>query len=263
MEPLKRLLDSLAAQEYRDFSLLLGDQNPEGFLDGLLERYAGIVPLQLVRFMPCGLSEARNRLLPLARGDYFALADDDCHYAPDAFAQVRRYMRETSFAGALVGAGSAMPGPVAPGWKPPQPMSRFAVFYRAPSWCLFVRKEGADAIGGFDENLGIGSPTPWQSGEETDYLLRLLEAGYPVFRAPGVRIFHDDEAAAGNPGKTRAYGMGRMRLLAKHDFPPWFRLAHVAYPLLRLPLDIPSGGPGAVKRRMAMFKGRWEGFWKA
>lgn len=263
LEPLERLLDSLAAQEYRDFSLLLGDQNPPGFLDEVLARHAGSFSVSVARLKPCGLSAARNQLLPLAQGSCIALADDDCYYAPDAFSQVARYVQAYPLAGALVGTG--LPSPSLPcAWTPPRSLSRFAVFSRTPSWCLFLNREGVRKVGDFDENLGIGSSTPWQSGEETDYLLRFLEAGYPVLRAPSVRIFHDaDNPASCNTDKIRSYGMGRMRLLAKHGFPLWFRLANIAYPLFRLFVEYPFDGPGAARRRIAMFRGRWQGLWDA
>ena len=32
-------------------------------------------------------------------------------------------------------------------------------------------------VGGFDEELGLGSGTPWHSGEEIDYLVRALATG--------------------------------------------------------------------------------------
>ena len=38
-----------------------------------------------------------------------------------------------------------------------------------------------EAVGAFDETLGPGAGTPWGSGEDTDYHLRILKAGFDLY----------------------------------------------------------------------------------
>jgi GT2 family glycosyltransferase len=259
---LQRLLESLAAQEHRDFHVLLGDQSPPQTLDGLLAKYEGKFPIERVVFEPCGLSEARNRLLPLVQGDLFTLADDDCYYASDSFTQAERYANALpADAGGFVGMG--FPAVKKPDvvWRPPTLITRYTVFNNAPSWCIFFRSAVIKKIGGFEPTLGLGAPTPWQSGEETEYCLRLMAAGYTIHRANSLYVFHDAQSlVTPDLPKIKAYGVGRMYLLHKKHFPLWFKLANIAYPLIQLLHEYPRLGRGALKKRLAMFRGRVQGF---
>ena len=258
---LERFLESLIAQRYRDFSLLLGDQNPPGVLDALLARYAGAFPIQVVPLAPCGLSEARNALLPLAKGDFIALADDDCHYADDTLEQLQRYSEAAPDAGAVVGTGFSQPVASAGHLKPARSLSRYGVFNRAPSWCIFIRGDVARQVGGFDVNMGLGAPTPWKSGEETDYLVRVLNAGYKVYRGPSIHVFHDAMGMSKEDmPKIYSYGMGRMYLLFKHNFPIWFSLANIVHPFFRILAALPYSGFRDAGARLATVRGRFNGF---
>lgn len=46
--------------------------------------------------------------------------------------------------------------------------------------CFFMTPDALRTVGGYDESLGLGAETPWQSGEGTDLLLRALDAGLDV-----------------------------------------------------------------------------------
>ena len=54
---------------------------------------------------------------------------------------------------------------------------------------MFLRREVVRDYS-FDESLGVGAGTPWGAGEETDYLLRLLEDGHRIFYDPAIAIWH-------------------------------------------------------------------------
>lgn len=41
---------------------------------------------------------------------------------------------------------------------------------------LVMRRNVFTRLGGFTESIGMGASTPWQSGEATDLLLRLIQA---------------------------------------------------------------------------------------
>ena len=130
---LERFFSSLARQEYRDFELILGDQNLPGHIDPLLQKYERLFPCKRFFLAPCGLSEARNRLLTMTTGEYVILADDDCHYAPDSFARMVCYAERYPEAAALIAKGSpeidALP---AAKLESPKLLSRYGVFKNAP-----------------------------------------------------------------------------------------------------------------------------------
>jgi GT2 family glycosyltransferase len=125
------------------------------------------------------------------------------------------------------------------GFRPRPCSSRRDLFRYGTSYVQFHKKEVVKAVGDFDESLGVGSDTPYRSGEDTDYVLRAFARGFKTAHAPDVTVRHPavnlrDPAL---PEKVRAYAKGRMRLLRKHNMPLWFTLANVVYPLARIPAD--------------------------
>ncbi|MDE7064460.1 MAG: glycosyltransferase family 2 protein [Desulfovibrionaceae bacterium] len=250
----RAFLHSLAGQTCTDFEVILGDQNPDEELAAGLRQYA--FPIIYRRLPPLSLSAARNRLLPHATGDLVALGDDDCLYHPDLLAGIDQAAHRHPRCGAFIcGAHPAKA-------RNDPPVGRYGVFQNAPSYAIFLRRDVLVAAGAFDETMCIGAPTPWQSGEETDMLLRVLEQGYPVRRCPAPFPQHPSPAYDDPklPLKAHGYGMGRMYLLHKHNFPLHFRLCNIFYPLLQLPADALRYGLGGMYYRWAMFRGRLAGF---
>ena len=84
---LDRLLTSLEVQTYKNFRILLADQNPSGYLDDMLAHHPGL-PIIRTMLPPQGVSVARNVLLELASADIIVFPDDDCWYAPDTLERV-------------------------------------------------------------------------------------------------------------------------------------------------------------------------------
>ena len=265
IEPLRGLFVSLAEQSCRDFEVLLADQNPPGFLDAVRAEFQHSLPLRVISIPSKGLSVARNALLPHARGSFVAFPDDDCRYEPDTLEQAAAFFAANPHVHALLGqwhdpaagsAGSNRPHPPRSGCA----VTRFSAFRNAGTLVQFYRKAVVDAVGGFDPELGVGAGLPYGSGEDTDYLLRALAAGFTVVTAPSVRVCHPDiSRIPPSPEKIRSYALGRMYLLRKHRFPLWFKLATAAYPLLRIPLE----GGKSLRYRTAMFLGRLAGLFSA
>lgn len=259
---LARLLNSLCAQSYQNFEVLIADQNPEGFLDATLAPYADKLKLQRLRVTPRGVSAARNALLPLMTGEVIAFPDDDCWYAPDTLLQVADFFAAKPAVGGIFGvwghAEDALELKAVQDQKP-APMTLHQLFRRGETYVQFYRLAVVDAVGGFDEELGPGTGLPWGGGEDTDYALRALQQA-PVWKVPTVRLFHPlQDKKTVNKKKLAFYAAGRMRLLKKHRFPLWFQLANVLYPLW---MCVKDGGKDRVYR-WHMFSGRLRGFIKA
>ena len=58
---------------------------------------------------------------------------------------------------------------------------------RGISFAIFLRRALVERVGDFDERLGLGSPEPWASGEEIDYLIRAVRAGARIAYDPVAR----------------------------------------------------------------------------
>lgn len=174
-----------------------------------------------------GLSVGRNCGLPLARGRIVAFPDDDCTYTPRLIdAVVRFFDRHDEFAGLLVravtqvGHDNVLRYPDAP-----CEVTRSNVMRTGISYGIFLRREVVDAIGGFDESLGVGCETAWGAGEETDYLLRALRAGFRLWFDPALTVLHPRGwEATDRQSRERSYSYGRGigHVLRRHNYRPHY-----------------------------------------
>ena len=257
IEQLRGLLVSLTKQSCRDFEVLIADQNPSGFLDGLVVEFQSILPLRIIPVSNKGVSAARNALLPHVKGSFITFPDDDCWYEADTLEQAAAFFATNLHVHGLLGRCcdpfvSILPDP----WRSGHAFTRFSAVQYGATFVQFYRKEVVDVVGGFDSELGPGTGLPYGCGEDNDYLLRVLAADFYVVYAPSIRVCHPDISRIPFPfEKVRSYAAGRMHLLHKHNFPLWFKLANVAYPLLRLPFE----GRKAWPYRKTMFLARLSG----
>jgi glycosyltransferase involved in cell wall biosynthesis len=258
---LVRLLDSLTHQTHSNFTVLLGDQNAPGVLDDILGLYADSLRIKRFMMQPSGLSRARNALLHHVREDIVAVPDDDCRYMKDTLERCAEVFIGYPRIDALIGRWPEHSSR-SNGTSEPQIVKQsFSLFRHAPSITLFFRKKIFLDMR-FDESIGIGSPSCFQSGEDTDLLLRAFENGFGIARAHSVVVRHDNDFADTPAAleKVRRYASGRMAVLCKHGLPLWFRLANIAYPLAVLPCDCARACRRAARGRWAMFSGR-AAFW--
>ncbi len=91
-----------------------------------------------------------------------------------------------------------------------------------------------EQVGGFDEQLGLGSDTPWSSGEEIDYLVRALHGGARIEYDPTLVVVHPVKA----PSPDELVALGRRDggslgyVLAANRYPAATVLRLLARPLL-------------------------------
>ncbi|MET0508038.1 MAG: glycosyltransferase family 2 protein [Burkholderiaceae bacterium] len=200
---LEPMLASLIAQTCRDFELIVVDQNADDRVVPLLEpmQRAGVAVAHLRIGQP-NLSAARNLGISQARGIFVAFPDDDCWYEPDCLAQV---------------AAASRIQPVVSGWVArwveacPDSLPELQVEVSgsalrkfrggdASSISLFLRRDGLRAISGFDARIGVGRY--YGAGEETDLMIRFLDAGLAVRSLPMARVHHRHDCE--RPALTRA-----------------------------------------------------------
>ncbi len=251
---LERLLFSLRQQKHTCLQIIIADQNPPDFLVDVYAEFTDL-PLQVISAPDKGVSQARNAILPLAKGDYIVFPDDDCWYATDTLAQVVEAFQRHPEAGAVMGK-SIDASPVSPSCGKDAPVSQIGTFKNGETYLQFFRAEVVKDLR-FDPRLGPGTGLPYGCGEDTDYLLEAHKRA-PVWRCPSIRVFHPSpDMHVPSDAKIASYAAGRMFLLKKHAFPFWFRCANVLYPLCMLPLDALRKGRKAARYRWRMFKERW------
>jgi len=240
--PLVRLLESLRAQPGVSFQVVLVDQNPPGYLSDTLARFADLDLCHV--HCDRGLSRARNAGLRAGSGDLIGFPDDDCWYAPGRLQRIRAFFDRHDAIDILTGRTIDASGRESASRFQARsgPILRNNVFVAGNSSTLFVRRAAAQAVGGFDEALGVGSGTPFQSGEESDFLLRCIAAGYRGYFDRDHEVFHEQVSVT--PARARAYSTGFGRVARKHSLGPAYFAARTArtfaggcYRLMRGDLD--------------------------
>lgn len=260
---LSRCLDSLAAQSFKEFEVILVDQNDRP-LDDLVAHYRQRLNLIHLRCRP-GLSRARNRGLAQARGDILGFPDDDCWYQPDLLTELHaRFLAHPDIVG-FTGRCTDGRGQLAAGGdgRRAGPVSVGNVWHRAVSATMFLRRRAFIQAGVFDEHLGLGSGTIFRSGEETDLILRILEHGHKVYYDPSLEVFHPLPPPPDAPGavfRAWSYGLGMGRVLGKHGRGPLTIAYHAAYPLVGAVVAILTGRLALAHMRFARALGRYVGW---
>src|SRR5262245_36460256 len=232
-DELIRLLESLAAQNFNDFQVIIVDQNPPGFLDAVIEQFRPRIDIVQTGSRP-GLSGARNVGLERARGRLIAFPDDDCWYPANTLRDVLAMMNAHKDAAIVSGMTIDSHGhpSLSPALGRPAIVTRRNYLLCGNSNTLFFRREVFKTVGGFDTRLGVGTTTAFQSGEESDLILRALDAGLLARYVPDLRIHHDQvdsDFAAGQIRRAAGYGHGFGALMRKHRFPVYV----VAYRIVR------------------------------
>jgi glycosyltransferase involved in cell wall biosynthesis len=256
-----RFLAALGAQTERDFELIVVDQNDDDRLLPVLAPYRESFALRHLRSRP-GLSRARNAALPHATGEVLAFPDDDCVY-PAGLLEGAAHFFQThpgtdGIAVRLVGEDGAAQleerGDA-------RAVTRLNLFGGAASCVLFLRRRVVASVGGFDETLGLGAGTPWGAGEDIDYPLRALDAGFRLQYVAGLAVVHpphrDTEYTL---RRALPYAAGFGRVCRKHRFPAWFMAYHICRSLAGLLAGLSTGRAATVRIHWRSLRGKLHGW---
>ncbi len=249
-DELARLLDSLERQTHRAFRLIVADQNADDRVAELLAGRGGLEVL-LLRSAP-GLSRARNVALEHVAADVVAFPDDDCFYPDDLLERIARRLAARPDLDGVTGKAVDPDGRPGGRWRAaPFAVAPETVWYCGNSHTIFLRRAVVEQVGAFDETLGLGSGTPWHSGEEIDFVARAV--------ALGARIEYDPELVVLHPVKplTRA---GRRALGRRDGASVGYILGKNRYPLRALArmLIRPLGGIGLSLLRRDTAEARFQ-----
>jgi len=263
-QDLDKLLLSLQSQTFRDFDVLVVDQNGDERLAPSLAKDWGFPLRRLHRPNDSGLSRGRNVGWRDSRAEFVLFPDDDCWYPSGFLAYAARRLAETG-ADVLTGRAADDEGRSINGRFEPlaQKVGRDRVWTTQIEWVAVFRRAILQAVGGYDERLGVGASTPWQACEGQDIVLRALKLGAACWYDPDLYGHHaelqttDPDAAMIVKGRAYARGMGYV--LRQHGWGWGKRLYWVARPSARAALSLLRRNLPAARYYRQVAIGRLEG----
>jgi len=236
--------------------------------------------VRVVREEKLGLSNARNRAIAEARGEYIIFMDDDETADPDwlcAFERLIMAQRPDAFGGRI----QVLFEDARPSWLSYELLGFLGELNRADAISPLVepgssfyggnfgfRRAVCDKVGGFDALLGRkGSDNT--GGEEVDFYRRLLHAGFKVWWTPEAVIHHRIQAAKLNRRYFRDlhYRQGRMEAMRRRGagsrIPPKYLYGQLLRAIGSVWTEFRAGGRDATLRKemnVAYFLGQIVGW---
>jgi GT2 family glycosyltransferase len=235
---LERCVRSILACDYDEFELIVVENRP-GAADTqamLASRFAGEPRLRYAEEPRRGASRARNAGLALAEGAIVAFTDDDVVVDRGWIRASVEALRRADDIACVTGlilplelesesqvlleqfAGFGK-GFRAHTYRHPESRAEIPFFPYAPGAIgsgasTVIRADVARELGGFDTDLGPGTPTT--GGEDLELYIRLLCAGHAVSYEPGAIVWHQHpDGDARLRRQVYRYGVGLGAVLAK------------------------------------------------
>lgn len=253
-------LQSIETQSVKPQAIVVVDQSSNDRIQMICRSWQDKLPVMHIRAQR-GLSHARNIGLHYlaSKADVVGFLDDDCSYGEGSLEKVKIHF--------ATGSRGAMSGKLISPTHRIKFGDRFEKLNKSNVWqksiepALFFSMPVLRLVGDFDEQLGIGCDTPWQSGEGTDLLLRVMKEGFSVHYNPECKVYEHDRQRASqlDPAKkSRMYGRGTGYVYRRHYSWPSCMM-QIIRPIVGAGLDLAKGDVQSSRKRTQAAIGRWEG----
>ncbi len=214
---LEQLLKSLVTQTYKNFEIIIVDQNKNGLIDGICQSYKQQLNLIHIKSEKLGLSFNRNIGIKAAIGEILAFPDDDCSYYPDTLEKVSQLFNQNK-ADLILGQirDRISNKPIIRNWpKSATEITKIRkILGLVTSITIFCRKNPEIS---FDELFGVGSK--FGAYEDSDLCTQYLNLDKKLLYTPSIEVLHPEGDTILNKSKAYNYGRGWGAFFAKHiDF---------------------------------------------
>jgi GT2 family glycosyltransferase len=183
--------------DYPHFGIVVVDQSDDERSREALRPFLDTPRVTYLRMATRGLAAGRNLGIHAApRSEYIAITDDDCVAPPNWLSAMVQAFSVDARIGLVF--GNVAPGPhdraagFVPAYERSEPFlargMRDKHEVEGIGGCMGLRRDVWQALGGFDEMLGLGAHFP--AGEEGDLAIRALLAGHAVYETPAVHVLH-------------------------------------------------------------------------
>lgn len=219
---LDSLLESLAEQTDKSFVVGVCDQSEDRRVAQVADKYRTRLNI-FTTTSGRGLSRGRNAVVGAAGHDvtHLIFPNDTSSFAPTLIADLRRAHANADVIALSYVHDDRARYEFKAGTYPLTALNVWRIIEPA----MVLSRRAYDLAGGFDNSLGTGSGTPWQSGEGTDLLLKLLGEPLDVVWDPSICVSGVSQnfglTTSERRAKLRVYGRGYGFLLAKWRYPIW------------------------------------------
>ena len=212
---LVQTLNSILANNYPDYNLIVLDQSDEKLPENVLKEFEADERFCYVYSPTRGLGAGHNAAIALAKTELLAVTDDDCIIPSNWLVELVKAFYVDERIGLVF--GNVLPAKYDPqkGYIPVFERTNPTLLKSVSDnlsdglgigACFGIRRSAWEAAGGFDEMLGPGAPLG--SLEDRDIALRLLLKGYYIYQTPGFSVLH--------------YGFRKNTELRKLAYRDWF-----------------------------------------
>jgi len=233
------LLKSLEKQDFKNFEVIIIDQNPKDFLRKIITKWEKKLNIIYKNVKFKGACKARNFGTKFAKGKYIAYPDDDTEYPNETLSLVAKEFSIKDEADIILcnclDQNLIKNHLIKKNKKVYLIESIYSLFKeRIVTSQIFATKSCIDSYSQyiFDEMMGPGANSPFASNDETDFLLRALNSHKKIYINRNISIFHPTNC----PGykKSYYYGLGRFRLIQKHNLGLGFYFINIIFPIIKL-----------------------------
>ena len=186
---LQACLESIKLQICDSYEIIIVDQSDNNKTRELVEKSSD-GRIKYIYTDIKGLSHARNIGIKEASGKYLCLLDDDAVYPPQYLETIKNLIGEDRIVSGVIFSIDDYKTPFINYQKclDGKEMSVTRIVEACPSAALAFPRNLVLQIGGFNECLGVGNE--FAAGEETEFLLRALDARYSVIHSKKTIAYH-------------------------------------------------------------------------
>lgn len=224
-----RLLDSLTKSHYKNFEVIIVDQNGKGFLQDIILQFHPLLKIKHILSETKGAAFNRNVGLGYVEGEILNFPDDDCFFDNATIENAVNLIQDFDVIGGRV---------ICPFEKDsslvdfPTYNTKINIynFYKCTiEFSMFWKREKFENLGFFDEKLGVG--TYFGSEEGADLVIRALKRDFRLYYFSELIFFHENQKIK-NLKKVYSYALGHGAFIRKHllfSFNHFFILYSIKY----------------------------------
>lgn len=209
---LDRLLNSIVNNTYKNTEVIIVDQNKEGYLNSVLNKYLNKFKIKHILSNKRGVSINKNIGYKYSEGSIITFSDDDSYYDTDTIERAILLLENfDAISGRpwcpLINQKSLIRSP-----DKEVKINSFNYFNATIEFAMFWKKTTLEKIGFWDEMLGVGGR--WGSEGGADLVTRALKKGCIIQYFPKLIIYHENQLRK-DKDKIYSYSKGHGAFMAK------------------------------------------------